>query len=71
MNDTPHMTNGDLVKGGAGSVTALASAILSALPQIETGLRIASLGVGLLVGLVTLYSLVKKIRSKKAKHHEK
>ena len=71
MTNDQHMTNGDLVKGGAGAATAFASVIMSALPEIEVWLRLASLTVGLLVGLVTLYSLVKKLRSKKGNHHGK
>lgn len=57
------MTNGDLVKGGASSLVALGSVFLSALPEVEAWLRIASLCVGLAVGAVTLFSLVRKLRN--------
>ena len=68
----PTMTNGDIVKGGAGAATALFGVIVSNVDKIEIGLRIAGLVVGLAVGLLTLYGLCKKTFSKKHRtHHEK
>jgi len=64
VNEQGDMTNGTIAKGLAGSATALGAGMVSCLPAIETGLRIASLGVGLAVGLVTLYGLVKKLNKR-------
>lgn len=65
MTENKTMTNGDLVKGIFGSVTSLTGAAISFMPAVETGLRIASLSVGLSVGILTLLGLLKKRTGKK------
>jgi hypothetical protein len=59
------MTHADFAKGTAGATTAIASAFVSLLPQLETGLRIASLLLGCAVGLVTLVGLLRKKNRKR------
>lgn len=55
------MTDSEVVtKGAIGTATSWLAAGVSLLPNLEQGLRIASLCVGLLVGLVTLVQLVRK-----------
>ncbi|WP_395753311.1 hypothetical protein [Prosthecobacter sp.] len=50
----------DIVKGIIGSVAWGTSVITSNLPAIEAWLRIASLMVGIAVGIVTIRSIVRK-----------
>ncbi len=62
MKDTKEM-NGNTQ--GAGGMLATASGIfVSLLPYIEPVLRIASLVVGLTIGCITLYRMLKKKRHK-------
>lgn len=66
MNEQHHMTNGDIVKGGAGALVTLAAWAFS-LSNVETALRLASLAVGLSVGVWTLCGMWHKKRSKRRK----
>ena len=52
-------------KGVIGTVTSIGSSVLSMLPQLETGLRIAGLLLGVLVGLATLVSVLHDIAKKR------
>ena len=52
-------------KGVIGTVTSIGSSVLSMLPQLETGLRIAGLLLGVLVGLATLISVLHDIAKKR------
>ena len=52
-------------KGVLGTVTSIGSSVLSMLPQLETGLRIAGLMLGVLVGLATLISVLHDIAKKR------
>jgi zona occludens toxin (predicted ATPase) len=59
------MTNGEILKGIFGSGTTLGAAWVSCLPNIEAGLRIASLIVGLTIGIVTLHGMIQKRKNRK------
>jgi hypothetical protein len=48
--------------GLVGSATSLGAAAYSLLPHLEAWVRLASVSVGLLVGLVTLVKLFKDLR---------
>lgn len=65
MSEHNHMTNGNIVQGASGTAVTLVSVLVSILPQIEIGLRIASLLVGLAVGILTLVSLWRKVRNQR------
>ena len=52
-------------KGVIGTVTSIGSSVVSMLPQLETGLRIAGLLLGVLVGLATLVSVLHDIAKKR------
>ena len=51
-------------KGVIGTVTSIGSSVVSMLPQLEAGLRIAGLLVGFAVGVVTLLSVLHDLRKK-------
>lgn len=61
MKDTTEM-NGTTAQGVGGSFATLLGVLLSLLPYLEIALRIASLAVGLTIGLITLYRMLKKKR---------
>ena len=58
-----HLTTTE--KGVIGTVTSIGSSVFSMLPQLETGLRIAGLMLGVLVGLATLISVLHDIAKKR------
>jgi len=58
-----HLTTTE--KGVIGTVTSIGSSVVSMLPQLETGLRIAGLMLGVLVGLATLVSVLHDIAKKR------
>ena len=58
-----HLTTTE--KGVIGTVTSIGSSVVSMLPQLETGLRIAGLMLGVLVGLATLISVLHDIAKKR------
>lgn len=58
-----HLTTTE--KGVIGTVTSIGSSVVSMLPQLETGLRIAGLLLGVLVGLATLVSVLHDIAKKR------
>ena len=58
-----HLTTTE--KGVIGTVTSIGSSVVSMLPQLETGLRIAGLLLGVLVGLATLISVLHDIAKKR------
>ena len=47
-------------EAAAGGLFSVAGAIVSMIPQIEQGIRLASLTVGLIIGLITLYRMFRK-----------
>jgi hypothetical protein len=51
-------------KGLIGTATSIGSSAFSMLPQLESGLRIAGLCIGLAVGIVTLLSVLHDLRKK-------
>jgi hypothetical protein len=51
-------------KGVIGTATSIGSSAFSMLPQLESGLRIAGLCIGLAVGIVTLLSVLHDLRRK-------
>lgn len=58
------MTNSEIIiRGAVGSGASFAAAIFS--PDMESNLRVVSLCVGILVGLVTIWKLVSKNRNEK------
>ena len=58
------MTNGEIVfKGTAGTAAGLGAFFMS--PAFEHTLRVASLSVGIAVGLVTLWTLLRKNQTSK------
>jgi len=65
MIEQKKMTNGTIVQGAGGAAVTFGSLVVSVLPQIEIGLRIAGLIVGLLVGIVTLVSMIRKLKNDK------
>ena len=52
-------------KGVIGTVTSIGSSVLSMLPQLEAGLRIAGLLIGFCVGVATLISVLHDIAKKR------
>ena len=60
-----HHTFTTTEKGVIGTVTSIGSSVVSMLPQLETGLRIAGLMLGVLVGLATLVSVLHDIAKKR------
>ena len=64
-NKHDHMseTNATIAKGAFGLSSVGAGTIASFLPQLEAWLRVGSLCVGIVVGLVTIYSILKKRKS--------
>lgn len=62
MDKQKNMTNGNIVQGAAGATVTFGSILVSILPQIEIGLRIASLLVGLAIGILTLVHLWRKLK---------
>ena len=58
-----HLTTTE--KGVIGTVTSIGSSVVSMLPQLETGLRIAGLMLGVLVGLATLISVLHDFAKKR------
>lgn len=56
-----HMTN-DVIRGAVGAGATTAGALVSLLPQIEAGLRIASLLVGITVGVLTAVSIWRRMK---------
>jgi hypothetical protein len=53
-----------ILKGIVGTVSPVLGVITSLQEQIEWGLRVTSLLVGLLVGLISLVSMIRKLRSR-------
>ena len=51
-----------ILKGIVGTVSPVLGVITSLQEQIEWGLRVTSLLVGLLVGLISLFSMIRKMR---------
>ena len=51
-----------LVKGIIGVAAPVGGAVISALQSIEAWLRVGSLCVGITVGIVTIWSLIKKTK---------
>jgi len=47
-------------EAAAGAMFSLSGAVVSMIPQIEEWIRLASLSVGLIIGLVTLYRMFRK-----------
>ena len=60
-----HHTFTTTEKGVIGTVTSIGSSVVSMLPQLEAGLRIAGLLLGILVGLATLISVLHDIAKKR------
>jgi len=57
------MTNGEIViKGAVGTGAGIGAFLLS--PAFEAALRVTSLSVGIAVGLVTLWTLLRKNKTK-------
>jgi hypothetical protein len=56
MNDHPYFS------GLLGTSASFGGVFVSLLPHIETGIRIASLSVGLAVGIATLVHMVRQLR---------
>jgi len=58
--------NGDQLKSAAcgliGSATSIGAAAYSLLPHLEAGMRLASVTVGLAVGLATLVKVLRDLR---------
>lgn len=52
--------NHPVFTGLFGSATALGAVVFSLLPQIEQWLRLGSLTIGIIVGLVTLVNVIRK-----------
>lgn len=52
--------NFDIAKGVLATTVGTAGLVISALEQIEAWLRVGSLVVTILVGLVTIWSIIKK-----------
>ena len=52
--------NLDIAKGVLATTVGTAGLVISALEQIEAWLRVGSLVVTILVGLVTIWSIIKK-----------
>ena len=48
--------------GLIGSATSIGAAAYSMLPQVEAGMRLASVTVGLAVGIATLIKIIRDIR---------
>ena len=48
--------------GAAGSITAIGASLLSTLEHVDLWLRVATSGIGLLVGILTLIYMAIKIR---------
>ena len=59
-----HQSFSTTEKGVIGTATSIGSSALSMLPQLESGLRIAGLCIGLAVGIVTLLSVLHDLRRK-------
>jgi len=58
-------TNLDIIaKGTVGGVASLGGAAVSILPNIEMWMRLASLGLGLCIGVASLVSIILNIRAK-------
>ena len=51
-----------VVRGIIGVVAPVGGAVISALQSIEAWLRVGSLLVGITVGIVTIWSLIKKTK---------
>lgn len=60
MTQFIHDNIGDLLKGSLGIGFSLGAAVVSSLSDVEQWLRIGSLVVGITVGLVTLWSILRK-----------
>jgi|688.fasta_scaffold06952_5 hypothetical protein len=58
--------NGDQLKSAAtglvGSATSIGAAVYSMLPHLEAWMRLASVAVGLAVGIVTLIKILRDLR---------
>lgn len=52
------------LKGIVGTITPLMGFTISSMQQLEQWLRIVSLGIGILVGVATLISLIRNLRKK-------
>ena len=57
-------------KGLIGTATSIGSSAFSMLPQLESGLRIAGLCIGLAVGIVTLLSVLHDLRKKQKENNK-
>lgn len=53
------MQNHPLVAGILGTTASFSGFVISFLPMLETGLRLASLIVGIVAGLLTIYFQIK------------
>lgn len=65
------MDNTTLRTGFVGVLATTGGSVMSLLPHLEAWLRVASLLVGLLIGLVTLTRLLHKELHRKHKHEDK
>lgn len=63
MKDTAEM-NGNTTQGVGGGAATLLGVLLSLLPHLEIILRVASLAVGLTIGVITLYRMLRSKRRK-------
>jgi hypothetical protein len=53
-------TSRDALHGIVGSVVPVLGLVTSLQEQIEWGMRVTSLGIGIIVGLISAYQLLKK-----------
>jgi hypothetical protein len=53
-------TSRDALHGIVGSVAPVLGIVTSLQEQIEWGMRVTSLGIGIIVGLISAYQLLKK-----------
>jgi hypothetical protein len=54
----------ELVKGGVGILASLAGVLTSLQENIEYAMRLSSLGIGMIVGILTAISIVKGWKKK-------
>lgn len=62
-----HEHSNELFKGSVGFLSSIAGIGMSALQEVEQWLRLASLCAGIMVALVTTWSILKKNRDKEDK----
>lgn len=60
-----HHPDTTISTGVIGTAASLGSAFVSILPHVETWLRISSLCIGLVIGILTLDKIIKERRKKK------